>query len=121
MRQSAGLIILIMLIAGAVSLSCNSFGDPVIEVKGTVKDNQGNFVENATVSVQKNENGEIRKEASDQVTKADGVFDFGIVGGMPANAQLVVKKEGFKTFEKEITPSEQVKIRMDVILEPQAR
>ena len=89
----------------AFTFSCRSFGDPLIPIKGTVRDNQGKPLEGVTTILETKKNGEIRKVDLDKTTKADGNFEFTMIGSLPDNLRLTFKKEGFKVLEREITPS----------------
>jgi len=69
--------------------------DPVIKVQGTVRDRNGNPLENVTVSLQTE--GRLPHKT---VTAKDGSFAVGIVGADPRDTKLVFQKEGYKTVEK---------------------
>lgn len=102
-----------------ITFSCKSFGDPLIRVKGTVRDNQGKLLEGVTTTLENKKNGEIRKVDLDKITKADGNFEFTVIGAVPDNLRLTFKKEGFKVVEREIIPSGETIV--DVVLESAAQ
>ncbi|MDQ6786637.1 MAG: carboxypeptidase-like regulatory domain-containing protein [Acidobacteriota bacterium] len=121
MRRFLKLPLFIILIIGAlINCSCNSFGDPIIKIKGLVRDTQSTPIESATVQLEREKNGEIRKLDLDQLTKADGSFEFTIIGSLPDNLKLIVRKDGFKTVENRILESEGQK-EMDITLERESK
>lgn len=109
-RATRNTILIVLFIALTTSLSCGSFGDSVHKIAGIVQDNQAKPIENATVSLERISNGETRKVDLDKITKADGSFEFSIVGSIPDNLKMTVKKDGFKVSEKQISASEKAAI-----------
>ncbi len=91
------LIPLLLIIVG-----CNNFGDPLISVKGSIKNNQSQPINGVSVIIKKRENGEVVNARTEQITKDDGVFDFTFIGNVPKDCFIVVKKDGFKPFEKDL-------------------
>ena len=80
-------------------------GDPVTRAKGTVRDQNGNPLENVTIVMESNARGELRKEA-EQKTKPDGTFSFTEITAPATLVKLKFTKEGYKLIEKEVTPNQ---------------
>ena len=102
MRNHRNRVCYWILLFSVIILGCNSFGDPVKSLKGIVKNSQNQPVSGASVIVKRKTNGEIRIAALEQTTKEDGIFDFTFTGNVPENSFIVVNKNGFKPYEKDL-------------------
>lgn len=89
-------------------------GDPVTRAKGTVRDQNGNPLESVTIVMESNAKGDLRKEA-EQKTKPDGTFSFTEITAPATQVKLKFTKDGFKMFEKDITPNQDN--TQDIVLE----
>lgn len=119
MRIGKVIVFSALVVAAAISVSCKSFGDPVIKIRGVVRDSRGNPLESATTRLEREKDGEIRKVDLDQITKSDGSFEFSVVGALPENTRVSVKKEGFKTFGKRLEQAG--KQDLNIILESEVK
>lgn len=101
-----------------ILLTVASCGDPITRSSGVVKDESGTPVADVKVVMESNgnSNGEFMKE-SEQITKADGVFDFGEITEPADKVRLVFTKEGYKSVTKDVTPNKNNEF--DVNLEKQ--
>ena len=112
---------LTLLVALAVfsgfSISCQFFGDPLIPIKGVVKNSQGSPIEGVTVQLMENWSGEFRRAASEQITKSDGAFNFTMIGATPERLWIDCQKEGFKAVRKELNAEEKKEGKVEVVLE----
>jgi hypothetical protein len=98
-------------------VSCKYFGDPITKLKGSVKDIKGNYLENVSVDILGDENGEVINIKRKQITKSDGFFEFNFIGYVPANIWIKYEKEGFKTVKQDLLlESEKVNV-LDVVME----
>ena len=112
------LVLLTALLIFSVFLtSCQFFGDPLLPIKGIVKNFQGNPIEGVSIQLMENRNGEFRRTASEQITKSDGAFNFTIIGSMPERLWIDCQKEGFKSERKELNVEEKKESRVEIVLE----
>jgi hypothetical protein len=73
------------------------FGQSTGSIRGTVKDSQGGVVPNAKVTLVNS----ATNATADTQSNADGLFVFGYVN--PANYDISVQKEGFRTTNAKVT------------------
>jgi Carboxypeptidase regulatory-like domain len=100
-----------------VLASCKNFGDPITRIKVTVKDAQGNALENATVSLFETLGNEARKADIDKLTTSNGTYEVSLIGSLPQTYWLVIKKEGFKSLKKDLNLEKEKENIVDVVLE----
>ncbi len=98
-------------------VSCKYFGDPMTKLTVTVKDSQGNVLENASVSLFESQGNEVRKADIDKVTKSDGIYETSFIGNVPATSWLVIRKEGFKSLKKDLMIEAEKENIVEIVLE----
>ena len=115
-------LFLLPLIFLSLVSSCQFFGDPLIKLKVSVKNNQGQPVSKANVVIM-----ERRKDigtgnaTQEQITDDTGNFEFKFIGNVPEDSFIVVKKEGFKTLEKDLSLRTDQPNIVDLVLESETK
>lgn len=94
--------------------------DPVTRANGVVRSREGKPIENVKIVMEgAPENGGFRKE-SEQVTKADGSFNFVTITEPSVQTRLTFSKEGYKSFQKDITPNRENNLEIVLEGEPES-